>query len=86
MSDNRSNSFERAVSTIRSAARRKATSAGKVSAVDLQNIATSTRNSRRGAAVREAFRQLEDEKVLRRTRETVYNNSTRHRVAVYAAC
>jgi hypothetical protein len=75
--------FDRAVSSICSAARRRISSKGTVSAVDLSSIAPSITGNSRGAAVRAAFRSLEDEKFMCRTSDTVYNPSTRHRVAVY---
>lgn len=82
---NKTKNFDRAVSSIRSAARRRISRNGQVSAVDLASVAPSISGDIRGAAVREAFRQLEDEGVMRQTKDTVYNSSTRHRVTVYAA-
>ena len=75
--------FARAVSSICSAARRRIGKKGTVSAVDLSSIAPTITGGTRGAAVRTAFRTLEDEKVMCRTADTVYNPNTRHRVCVY---
>lgn len=85
MSSNQSKSFERAISTIRTAARRRLARTGTVSAVDLIKAAPTVSGARRGAAVRAAFRQLENEEVMCKSEDTVRNVSTRHRVAVYTA-
>lgn len=77
--------FNQAISTIRSAARRRLARNGVVSAVDVSHVAPNIKGARRGAAVRSAFLALENLEVMTRSTETVVNSSTRHRVAVYTA-
>lgn len=77
--------FEQAISSIRSAARRRLSRKGSVSAVDVSSAAPTVVGARRGAAVRAAFQQLENEEVMTKSEMTVINSATRHRVAVYTA-
>ena len=79
----RTNTFEKAVSEIRSAARRRLRTQGSVSSVDLTNVATRVKGATRGAVMRTAFRQLETEGVMIRTKATVYNSRAKHSVTVY---
>ena len=78
-----SKTFENAVSSIRAAALRRVRRRGQVSAVDVSSVAPGITGDVRGAAVREAFRQLESKGVIARTDDTTYNTATRHRVTVY---
>ena len=76
--------FERAVSSFRTAIRRRIARTGRVSAVDLVTVARNTTGSTRGAAIREAFRQLQSNDVLVATNDKVVNPKNRHPVTVYA--
>jgi hypothetical protein len=82
MKNNNSN-FDRAVSSFRTSIRRRITRTGRVSAVDLASVANWIVGSPRGAAVREAFRQLQSDKVITATNATVINPRNRHQVTVY---
>lgn len=75
--------FETAVSTIRSAIKRKANQSDEISSVDVSNVAPSIKGNQRGAAVREAFASLVREGFLKMTKQSVYNPDTRHSVSVY---
>lgn len=86
MTSRKTKAFQKAVSNIRSAARRRVRSKGMVSAVDLSNVASNIKGEIRGAAVRTAFNQLVAEDILQPSGLTVYNPNTHHRVAVYKPC
>lgn len=75
--------FDRAVSQIRTAVRRRFRNNQTVSSVDVATVASSFRGAKRGAVIRTAFRQLEEEGVMRSTADTVYNSRIRHSVTVY---
>lgn len=75
--------FERAVSTFRTSIRRRLNRHGRVSAADLNTVGKTVVGQTRGAAVREAFRQLSKEGVIVATDERVMNPRNRHKVAVY---
>lgn len=83
--ENKNKVFDRAVSSLRSAALRRVRRTGNVSAVDVASVVPTLKGAGRGAAVREAFRRLEDEKIVRRSDDTVYHTATRHRVSIYTA-
>jgi hypothetical protein len=80
---NKTSAFERAVSQVRTAVRRRLRNNTTISSVDVVSAAPSFRGARRGAVIRTAFRQLESEGVIRPTDETVYNARIRHSVTVY---
>lgn len=80
-----SKAFGRAVSTMRSAIRRRARRSGRVSPVDISSVAKNVKGDIRGAAVSAAFNQLVSEGVIAPSQVTVYNPSTHHRVTVYTA-
>jgi hypothetical protein len=75
--------FDRAVSQVRTAVRRRLRNNTTVSSVDVSSAAPTFRGSRRGAVIRTAFRQLETEGVIKPTADTVYNARIRHSVTVY---
>lgn len=75
--------FNDALSRFRSLIMRRATENGTVSAVDISENIPSVSGPRRGAIVRRAFESLVADRSLRRTKQTVYNASTHHNVAVY---
>ena len=77
------NTFDRAVSSIRRAVLNRVKSNGIVSPVDINKVARTIGGSSRGAAVRTAFRQLVEERMIRATNKKVYNPSTHHSVTVY---
>ena len=79
----RTNAFTRAVSLVRTAARRRLRNNPTLSAVDLTASAPSFRGAKRGAVIRTVFRQLEVEGVISPTTDTVYNPRIRHSVTVY---
>jgi len=82
MSNTRSD-FTSAVSRFRTAIRRRVVRTGRVSAVDLNSVATFITGSTRGAAIRSAFQQLVSEDVIAPTTNTVVNPRNRHQVTVY---
>lgn len=75
--------FDTAVSRFRTSIRRRVSRTGRVSAVDLGSVASNITGSSRGAAVREAFRQLISEGVIAPTKTSVVNPRNRHPVTVY---
>ena len=75
--------FERAVSKVRTAVRRRLRNNLTISSVDVSAVAPDFKGSARGAVVRAAFRQLEEEGVIKSTTDTVYNSRIRHSVTVY---
>lgn len=75
--------FDNAVTTIRTALRRRATSQGTVSSVDAVGVAPKFRGPARGAAIRAAFTQLIREGFVKPTKDSVYNSTSRHSVVVY---
>lgn len=75
--------FDRAVSEMRSAIRRKIRRSELTSALDVADVSPALKGSIRGAAVRKVFSQLETEGVIRVTDDVVYNNRTRNSVSVY---
>jgi len=77
--------FNDALSRFRSLIMRRATENGTVSAVDIADNVPSVSGPRRGAIVRRAFESLVSDKSLRRTKQSVYNATTHHQVAVYRA-
>lgn len=80
---NKTSAFERAVSQVRTAVRRRLRNNTTVSSVDVTSVAPSFRGAKRGAVIRTAFRHLEEEGVIRPTVDTVYNTRIRHSVTVY---
>jgi hypothetical protein len=80
---NKASAFERAVTQLRTAVRRRLRNNSTISSVDVTSVAPSFRGSKRGAVVRAAFRQLEEEGVIKATPSTVYNSRIRHSVTVY---
>lgn len=84
MNTQKNKKFSTAVSTVRSAiSRRMKSNNGTVSSVDLSDVKTSFKGPARGAVIREAFASLVRDEVIKMTKETVYNSTTRHSVAVY---
>lgn len=77
--------FETAVSQVRTAIRRRLRTRDTVSAFEFTDVATFVRGAKRGAVMSTAFRQLQEEGVIKLTKQTVYNTQTKHRVAVYRA-
>ncbi len=75
--------FDRAVSQIKTAVRRRLRKNETVSSVDVAKIAPACSGGSRGAVVRAAFLDLTKEGVMTATSETVYNPRIRHRVAIY---
>lgn len=75
--------FTSVVSRIKTAARRRASRTGTVSAVDVSNVSRTTRGERRGAVIRRVFADLVSEGFLVATSNTQYNRDTRHSVTVY---
>lgn len=75
--------FTSVVSRIKTVARRRASQAGTVSAVDVAQISRSTTGGRRGAIMRRVFADLVSEGFLVATSDRVYNRDTRHSVTVY---
>jgi len=80
---NKVSAFSRAVAQIRTAVRRRLRSNSTVSSVDVTTVAPSFRGAKRGAVIRTALRQLEEEGVIKSTDNTVYNPRIRHSVTVY---
>lgn len=82
--NNKNINLDKAASTFRSLLRRRMSKGAKtVSALDLTNSLPEVRGSVRGALIRRVLLTLENEKVIRRTSQTVYNDETHHSVAVY---
>ncbi len=75
--------FDRAVSQIRNAIKRRIRNNQTVSSLDVAKVAPTYTGGARGAVVRAAFLDLQKEGVITVTNESVYNPRIRHRVAVY---
>lgn len=85
MSKKKTTSFNTVVTRIKSEIKRQLKTLDRVSAVNFRNVMRSQADGpSRGAAVRLAFRELINERVLRPTTESVYNPDTKHRVTVYS--
>ena len=75
--------FDTAVSTVRETILRLVRK-NDVSSVDLINVVPSFDGPSRSAVISTAFNRLVNENRIRRTADTIYNPSTKNRVAVYS--